>query len=118
MLQLGLLRIKSGRKTHNFHPIPQEFPEGFCGLLPFQLTGAQRGPLGKPVADMAGPRPHEPAHPGGRGQRQNRRGRRLVLGRIQQGMQAALMAPTEILATQHYHSLKELLSLPTSPWRC
>ena len=28
---------------------------------------------------------------------------------IQQGMQAALMAPTEILATQHYHSLKELL---------
>ena len=35
VLQLGLLRIKSGRKTHNFHPIPQEFPEGFCGLLPF-----------------------------------------------------------------------------------
>ena len=46
VLQLGLLRIKSGRKTHNFHPIPQEFPEGFCGLLPFQLTGAQRRAIG------------------------------------------------------------------------
>lgn len=109
VLQLGLLRIKSGRKTHNFHPIPQEFPEGFCGLLPFQLTGAQRRAIGEAVADMAGPAPMNRLIQGDVGSGKTAVAAALCWAVIQQGMQAALMAPTEILATQHYHSLKELL---------
>ena len=38
VLQLGLLRIKSGRKQKNLHPIQEEFPQGFTQLLPFSLT--------------------------------------------------------------------------------
>ena len=109
VLQLGLLRIKSGRKTHNFHPIPQEFPEGFCGLLPFQLTGAQRRAIGEAVADMASPAPMNRLIQGDVGSGKTAVAAALCWAVIQQGMQAALMAPTEILATQHYHSLKELL---------
>ena len=127
VLQLGLLRIKSGRKTHNFHPIPQEFPEGFCGLLPFQLTGAQRRAIGEAVADMAGPAPMNRLIQGDVGSGKTAVAAALCWAVIQQGMQAALMAPTEILATQHYHSLKELLEpahispgrkrSSTAPWR-
>ena len=34
VLQLGLLRIKSGRKQENLHPVPGEFPEGLPGCCP------------------------------------------------------------------------------------
>ena len=56
-MQLGLLRIKSGRKQENLHPIPGEFPEGFARLLPFQLTGAQRRAITEALEDMAGDSP-------------------------------------------------------------
>ena len=63
VLQLGLLRIKSGRKQENLHPIPNRFPEEFAQLLPFSLTGAQRRTRhGRGI-------PYEPADPGGCGQR-------------------------------------------------
>src|SRR5699024_9754392 len=57
VLQLGLLRIKSGRKQENLHPVPGEFPEGFARLLPFQLTGAQRRAITEALEDMAGDSP-------------------------------------------------------------
>ena len=90
VLQLGLLHIKSGRKTHNFHPIPQEFPEGFCGLLPFQLTGAQRRAIGEAVADMAGPAPMNRLIQGDVGSGKTAVAAALCYCVIQDGMQAEI----------------------------
>ena len=109
VLQLGLLRIKSGRKSQNLHPIPNQFPQGFAQLLPFQLTGAQRRAIGEAVEDMAGAAPMNRLIQGDVGSGKTAVAAALCWAVIQNGMQAALMAPTEILAAQHYHSLNTLL---------
>ncbi len=109
VLQLGLMRIKSGRQEQNLHPIPRQFPEGFARLLPFQLTGAQRRAITEAVGDMAGPAPMNRLVQGDVGSGKTAVAAALCWAVIQNGMQAAMMAPTEILAAQHYESLKALL---------
>ena len=109
VLQLGLLRIKSGRKQENLHPIPNRFPEEFAQLLPFSLTGAQRRAITEAVHDMAGESPMNRLIQGDVGSGKTAVAAALCWAVIQNGMQAALMAPTEILASQHYHSLNALL---------
>ena len=127
VLQLGLLAIKRGRKQENLHQVPPGFPEDFCGLLPFALTGAQRRAIAEAVADMAGPSPMNRLIQGDVGSGKTAVAAALCWDVIQNGMQAALMAPTEILANQHYHSLNALLepahitcallTVPPSPGR-
>ena len=109
VLQLGRLAIKRGRKQENLHQVPPGFPEDFCGLLPFALTGAQRRAIAEAVADMAGPSPMNRLIQGDVGSGKTAVAAALCWDVIQNGMQAALMAPTEILANQHSHSLNALL---------
>ncbi len=109
VLQLGLLRIKRGRKSANLHPIPNQFPEGYTKLLSFTLTGAQKRAITEAVADMAGDSPMNRLVQGDVGSGKTAVAAALCWSVIQNGMQAALMAPTEILAAQHYSSLSALL---------
>lgn len=109
VLQLGLLHIKNGRRKRNQHPIPNSFPEGFTQLLPFSLTGAQRRAISQAVEDMAGESPMNRLVQGDVGSGKTAVAAALCFAVIQGGMQAAMMAPTEILATQHYVSLTALL---------
>ena len=55
VLQLGLMRIKSGNRQENLHPVPDRFPEEFAELLPFKLTGAQQRAISESIKDMSGP---------------------------------------------------------------
>lgn len=110
VLQLGLMGIKQGRKSENLHPIPNRFPEGFTALLPFALTGAQRRTITEAVADMAGASPMNRLVQGDVGSGKTAVAAALCWSVIQSGMQAALMAPTEILAAQHFSSLSSLLA--------
>lgn len=110
VLQLGLMKIKSGRKSENLHPIPNEFPNGFTKLLPFTLTGAQQRAIAEAVADMAGDSPMNRLVQGDVGSGKTAVAAALCWAVIQNGLQAAMMAPTEILATQHYASLSKLLA--------
>ena len=118
--QLHQLRGRIGRGKYqstciqmcirdSLHPIPKAFPEGYARLLPFQLTGAQRRAITESVEDMAGPSPMNRLVQGDVGSGKTAVAAALCWAVIQSGMQAALMAPTEILATQHYHSLNALL---------
>ncbi len=109
VLQLGLLRIKGGRKAKNLHPIPNVFPQEFVKLLPFSLTGAQTRAIGEALEDMAGDSPMNRLIQGDVGSGKTAVAAALCWSVIQNGMQAALMAPTEILAAQHYQSLNALL---------
>ena len=109
VLQLGLMAIKKGRRTRNAHPLPNRFPQEFEDLLPFRLTGAQRRAIAESIADMAGDSPMNRLIQGDVGSGKTAVAAALCWAVIQTGAQAALMAPTEILAAQHYQSLSQLL---------
>lgn len=110
VLQLGLMKIKSSRKSENLHPIPNEFPSEFARLLPFELTGAQKRAIAEAVADMAGGSPMNRLVQGDVGSGKTAVAAALCHSVIRHGLQAAMMAPTEILAVQHYSSLSALLA--------
>lgn len=109
VLQLGMMRIKTGRKAENLHRIPNRFPDEFTALLPFELTGAQKRAISEAIADMAGASPMNRLVQGDVGSGKTAVAAALCHAVIAEGMQAAMMAPTEILATQHYESLSKLL---------
>ncbi len=111
VLQLGLLRIKSGRRGQNRHPVSPDFPEDFARLLPFALTGAQRRAVTECLKDMAGPSPMNRLIQGDVGSGKTAVAAALCYRMIcGAGEQAALMAPTEILADQHFATLSRLLA--------
>ena len=109
VLQLGLMEIKSGNRQENLHPIPGGFPEDFTRLLPFKLTGAQQRAIAEGMRDMAGPATMNRLVQGDVGSGKTAVAAALCWPVIRSRRQAALMAPTEILAAQHYKSLSGLL---------
>ncbi|HXP52272.1 MAG TPA: ATP-dependent DNA helicase RecG, partial [Bacteroidia bacterium] len=112
-LQLSLLRSKIGRETtvkgFTFSKVDRYFNEFYNSCLPFPLTDAQKRVVKEIRHDM------------GRGIQMNRllqgdvgSGKTLVallcmLIALDNGYQCCLMAPTEILAIQHFATLKEFL---------
>lgn len=110
VLQLGLMQIRGTRRQENLHPVPDEYPAEFAALLPFALTGAQKRAVTEAVRDMAGNHPMNRLIQGDVGSGKTAVAAALCWTVIRQGMQAALMAPTEILARQHYESLESLLA--------
>lgn len=110
VLQLGLMQIRGTRRQENLHPVPDEYPAEFAVLLPFALTGAQKRAVTEAVRDMAGNHPMNRLIQGDVGSGKTAVAAALCWTVIRQGMQAALMAPTEILARQHYESLESLLA--------
>ncbi len=109
ILQLGLMQIKSGRKEENLHRASGQYPEDFARLLPFRLTGAQQRAIAEGVKDMAGSSPMNRLVQGDVGSGKTAVAAALCWVAAKSGWQAALMAPTEILAAQHYQSLSALL---------
>src|SRR5438477_185336 len=77
-------------------------------MLPFDLTGAQTRVLGEIFADMARPHPMNRLLQGDVGCGKTAVAAAAMLAAVRSGYQAALMAPTEILAEQHYATLHRL----------
>lgn len=109
VLQLGLMRIKSGRSSPNHHPIDNTFPTDFEDLLPFTLTGAQKRAISQAIEDMSGAAPMNRLVQGDVGSGKTAVAAALCWAVVKNGYQSAMMAPTEILAAQHYSSLSSLL---------
>jgi ATP-dependent DNA helicase RecG len=86
-------------------------------VLPFKPTGAQKRVLGEIVADMRAPRPMRRLLQGDVGSGKTIVALEAALVAIENGYQVAMMAPTEILATQHYLSARKLLRDAISPSR-
>lgn len=82
----------------------------FYDALPFPLTGAQRKAIGDAVADMTSARPMNRLCQGDVGSGKTMVAAACVWFAAQSGWQSALMAPTEILARQHYENLAPLFA--------
>ena len=84
-------------------------------ILPFKPTAAQKRVLAEIVADMREPRPMRRLLQGDVGSGKTIVAFEAALIAIENGFQVALMAPTEILATQHFLAARKLLADAVSP---
>jgi ATP-dependent DNA helicase RecG len=112
LLQLGVLRQKSSwhHRTAREFTIQDSWLDDQRSKLPFELTGAQQRALEDLRKDLASGRPMNRLLQGDVGS-----GKTIIAGLAaailsQHGSQSALMAPTSILAEQHYQSMLKLFS--------
>jgi ATP-dependent DNA helicase RecG len=87
----------------------------FHASLPFPLTGAQQRAIAEIARDLAGPHPMHRLLQGDVGAGKTLVALTALLIAVQGGYQGALMAPTEVLAEQHYLGVRDLLSGLTVP---
>jgi ATP-dependent DNA helicase RecG len=83
--------------------------EAIREVLPFHPTAAQKRALGEIVTDMRAPSPMRRLLQGDVGSGKTIVAFQAMLVAMENGYQAALMAPTEILATQHFLAARKLL---------
>jgi ATP-dependent DNA helicase RecG len=116
-LELGLeLKRRRLRERQGCALVTNEqVREALKQMLPFKPTAAQKRVLGEIVADMRQPHPMRRLLQGDVGSGKTIVAFQAALVAIENGYQVALMAPTEILATQHYLSARRLLSDKLSP---
>ena len=79
-------------------------------MLPFKPTGAQKRTFGEIAQDMAAPRPMNRLLQGDVGSGKTIVAAEAAVIAIENGYQVSVLAPTEILATQHYFYFKRVLS--------
>jgi len=82
----------------------------FFALLPFALTGAQERVLAEIRSDLARPEPMARLVQGDVGSGKTVVALAALLAAIEAGCQGALMAPTEVLAQQHFHKINDWLN--------
>jgi len=106
--QISLRRSQAARREKNAPSMPRRddgLLSRFLTALPFQLTGAQQHVVEEIAADMARPHPMHRLLQGDVGSGKTIVAALAACQAIDAGYQAALMAPTEILAEQHFRKL-------------
>ncbi|MCA9937570.1 MAG: ATP-dependent DNA helicase RecG [Anaerolineales bacterium] len=112
LLQLGMLGQRRAWQSQPGTAIVAEGAalDAFVNSLPFTLTGAQQRALDEIVADMGNVRPMTRLLQGDVGAGKTVVAAAAMVVAVNDGGQAAMMAPTEILAEQHYQGLNRLLA--------
>ncbi|NHF60086.1 ATP-dependent DNA helicase RecG [Flavobacteriaceae bacterium TP-CH-4] len=112
-IQLQLISKKLLRKQkikgYNFDKVGPLFNEFYANHLPFELTDAQKRVVKEIRADLGSNAQMNRLLQGDVGSGKTIVAVMTMLLAIDNGFQACLMAPTEILATQHYNSIRQLL---------
>ena len=111
ILQLSLLSLKDENKevkTKNI--IEKDYTDEFFGLLPFTPTNAQKRAVKEAVSDMQKGKQMNRLLQGDVGSGKTAVAAAIVYSASKSGMQSALMAPTEVLATQHFETFTKLFS--------
>ncbi|WP_237224381.1 ATP-dependent DNA helicase RecG [Rothia nasisuis] len=120
VLQAALARIRATRAAHQTvaRPfIPGGFADALLGLLPYELTEGQQK-VGEQISDdMASVSPMNRLLQGDVGSGKTVVALRAMLQIADNGAQSAMLAPTEVLAEQHYRSVCDILGdlLDTAP---
>ena len=108
ILQLSLNILKKKHKRQSPCVINKEFSKEFEALLPFSLTSAQQNAIKDSILDMQSGRNMNRLIQGDVGSGKTAVAASLIYTMAKNGFQSALMAPTEILAEQHFSSLSAL----------
>jgi ATP-dependent DNA helicase RecG len=111
LLQLGSQRQRRDWQSHSGQPlaITDTWLASFVASLPYTLTGAQQRAVADIRADLARDVPMNRLLQGDVGSGKTAVAAVAMAAAIQSGAQAAIMAPTSILAEQHYQTLLKLL---------
>jgi ATP-dependent DNA helicase RecG len=106
--QLSLLKVRQQIQAREALPLlpTGDLPERFLDGLPFRLTGAQRQVMSEIRQDLSQPVPMLRLVQGDVGSGKTVVAALAALQTIGAGAQVALMAPTEILAEQHYQNFR------------
>ena len=110
VLQLGIGRMKNRGAAATGAPMQLTDPSPFWASLPFSPTGAQRRAVSEILADMAGQTSMNRLLQGDVGSGKTLVAAAAIWACIRAGYQAALLAPTEILAAQHAEGLNRMLA--------
>ncbi len=105
ILQLSLLLLRSRAKKQTVYKITEDKTEEFKSLLPFKMTSAQSRAVKEAVSDMEKDVPMNRLVQGDVGSGKTAVAAALIYNAAKNGFQSALMAPTEILASQHYKTM-------------
>ncbi len=110
VLQLGIGRMKNHGAASTGAPMKKADASPFWESLPFSPTGAQRRAVEEILTDMSGETSMNRLLQGDVGSGKTLVAAAAIWACIRAGYQAALLAPTEILAGQHAENLNRLLS--------
>lgn len=114
LIQLKLAKLREENRRNN-NAVPLEIQEkglvmNFIKNLPFELTNAQKNAVNDILNDLNSTEPMQRLLQGDVGSGKTVVATIMLLAAIENGYQAALMAPTEILAQQHYNNLIQWLT--------
>lgn len=111
-LRMGLIRFKRNTfsKGLNFSKVGDLFNDFYTHHLPFELTGAQKRVLKEIRKDLGSGKQMNRLLQGDVGSGKTMVALMAMLIAADNGYQSCFMAPTEILARQHFESLKTMLS--------
>lgn len=108
ILQLGLEKMRSQTQNNAGAIIERDFSEEYFSHLSFSPTGAQRRAVKEAMRDMMSGRQMNRLLQGDVGSGKTAVAAALVYSAAKNSMQSALMAPTEVLAEQHYKTFLKL----------
>ncbi len=110
-LQIGVLRQRAEwrRQPGKALWVEPQVVDDFVERLPFQLTGAQKRTVGEILADIQRTQPMSRLLQGDVGSGKTVVAAVAMLAAVRNGVQAAVLAPTEILAEQHFNTLTSLM---------
>lgn len=110
-LQLGLRLLKKRAAKHTDYPMSAEISlQPYYDSLPFSLTTAQKRAIDEIIGDLCSDEPMNRLLQGDVGSGKTAVAAAACYFCVRSGCQCTLMAPTEILAGQHYQTLKHFLA--------
>ncbi len=112
VIQLGVLKQRRKWREQPGKPlrVDDSLTARFIASLPFQLTNAQQRAMNEILGDAQRPQPMSRLLQGDVGSGKTVVAAAAMLAAVANGAQAALMAPTEILAEQHYKTLQSVFA--------
>jgi len=114
LIQLKLIRLRESTAKNTLSYALSVHPDGlvqkFIKSLPFELTTGQKNAINEILNDMNSPTPMQRLLQGDVGSGKTVVATVMLLAAIENGFQGAFMAPTEILAQQHYNNLVQWLT--------
>jgi ATP-dependent DNA helicase RecG len=111
-IEVGVVRRRAEWQSQDNAPIlvlPEAIRDGFVSSLPFALTAAQKRAVAQVIEDIGRRIPMNRLLEGDVGSGKTVVATACLLAAVSSGFQGAIMAPTEILAEQHFRTIGKLL---------